>query len=101
MGPAYVRAVRSAFRGAGGAELALPAAEQVVLDADDVEHLAGDEVDELLDLLRSVVERRARRQHDGSGLVELEQSAQGGTRERGLARDDDERPTLLQVHLGG
>src|ERR687889_172268 len=52
------------LRLAGRAEHARPANDQVVLDVQRVEHLRGDEVDELRDRLRRAVEARARRQHD-------------------------------------
>ena len=78
-----------------------PTSEQGVLDADHVEHLARDEVDELLHALGRVVERRARRQHHRARVVQRQQVRQRAAGERRLARHDDQRPPLLERDVGG
>jgi len=59
--------------GSAPTELAGPAPQQVVLDAQDVEHLAGDEIDECVNVAGARVERGARWE-DGRARLVREQS---------------------------
>ena len=78
-----------------------PARHQGVVDADLVEGAGDDEVDEILDRLRTVVEAGCGEQDHRSCLVQGREPAEMDRRERRLTRDEDELAALLQSDGGG
>ena len=78
-----------------------PAPEELVLDAELVEHLSGRLVDEIIDRRRSVVEAGHRRQDSGAGLGDGDHVAHVDQAERRLAWNEHERPALLQRDVRG
>ena len=72
-----------------------------MLDPELVEAARDDEVDQLLDRVRAVVEARRQEEDRRAGLLELEHVAQVDLRKRRLPRTDDQPALLLQRHRGG
>ena len=73
----------------------------IFLDLEVVEHASDDEVHELTDLRWTMIEPRACRQHDGAGVRQPEHVLEMDRAVWGLARHDDQPPTLLERHVGG
>ena len=73
---------------------------KLVRNAEPVEDLAHDEIDELGDGRWAVVEPRHRRQHDHPEARELEHVLEMQHGQWRLPRHDDERPALLDRHIG-
>ena len=67
----------------------------------EVEHLAGDEVDDVVERVRLGVERGHCRQYQRTGLAQLQQRLEVDDRERRLARHEHEPAVLLERHAGG
>jgi len=71
-----------------------------VRDAEVVEHARDDEVDEVVDARRASVEAGHRRQDRRAGAGELQHVLEVDRGERRLARDQHERPPLLERDVG-
>src|SRR5919198_6177205 len=78
-----------------------PPLHQLDVETQLVERTGDDEVDEIVDALRPVVEARREEEHRRSRLLDREHVAQMDERERRLARHQDELPLLLQSDGGG
>ena len=75
-----------------------PPLDELVVDPELVETARDDEVDEVLDGVRAVVEARGGEEDHGAGFVERCEAAQVDRGQRRLARDEHELAALLQRH---
>ena len=66
-----------------------------------VEHAGDDVIDDVVDRLRMVIERRHRRHDRHAHAGELEHVLEMHLGERGLAHDQHQAPALLEHHVGG
>ena len=66
-----------------------------------VDDSAGNDVDEILDGLRRVVETRARGQDNRSGLRNCGHISQVDQADGGFSGDEDEPPPLLEAYVRG
>src|SRR5512133_888943 len=93
-------------RTASGASLPLstvtsalpPAAHELLLEPELVEAARDDEIDQVADRLRSVVEARRQEEHRRPGLPHAEHVLEVNRRERRLAWAEHELPAFLQRH---
>ena len=93
---AVTRAAGGGTRGRG----ALPFRRQRMRQPQPVEHPGQRVDDQVVDLLRPVVERGHRRQNHRAHLGQGGEHTEVAQVERGLAHDQDQRPALLEGHVG-
>src|SRR5262245_23562730 len=85
----------------GGMHVTVPALLERRWDPELVKHAADDVVDQIVDRLRMIVERRHRRQHGHAHARELEHILEMHFRERRLAHHQHELAALFEHHVSG
>src|SRR5438105_13848529 len=85
----------------GGPRSAFPPFGQTDAQPVVIDDPLHDEVDELTDLLRFLVEAGRRRKDDGTRLRHRGHVAEMHERERRLTRDEDELASLFERHVRG